>query len=100
QCSPISSLFPYTTLFRSHKLSKLNMNSTPYSLPFSSNTLNLNNNSKRSARSAFISYTTYEDFENEINQNAEYISSIQPEEIDKQDRKSTRLNSSHVKISY
>src|SRR5690606_41659516 len=86
-CPPSSTLFPYTTLFRSSEFSSLNKSFSERRLDLITGIHHISAFTK----SAQINHHYYTDVlglrfvKNTVNQ---------------QDRKSTRLNSSHVKISY
>src|SRR5699024_12168280 len=79
--APISTLFPYTTLFRSK------INDDDDYLRYVENTANFLNN--KDYQWSFHLIPRPFNFENHLDKT-----------IDKLDRKSTRLNSSHVSISY
>ena len=100
---PRSTLFPYTTLFRSHeeniKSEFLGLSFDPnneYSLPFLGTTIVIAVNRDH------ISDTidSFNDLLNESYQNNIVLLDDQRIVIGMADRKSTRLNSSHVSISY
>src|SRR5690606_39812807 len=85
---PISTLFPYTTLFRSSSIGVILPEDTHMNISYAA-ILNNANNVENAQK--FINYLL--DVEQQtiyMNENGEFPI----------DRKSTRLNSSHVKISY
>src|SRR5690606_39499252 len=87
---PRSTLFPYTTLFRSLKIS------TPYLSEIENNKkevtskIILNLNSEFNISSDWLLFSNSE-FSSQLDNSNDNLN---------EDRKSTRLNSSHVKISY
>src|SRR5690349_23341641 len=82
---PRSTLFPYTTLFRS-----INLSYKPGDLMVISDQINL---------SGFNALTGHND-ERLGPRFPDMSRAYHPELVEKLDRKSTRLNSSHVEISY
>src|SRR5690606_41471542 len=94
-----STLFPYTTLFRSRdKIRELQfeweMVGGPENLNFESITITPSNNAPVAAD---VAYTIDED---EVLEGENVLDNVTDAEGDPLDRKSTRLNFSHVKISY
>src|SRR5258705_1735207 len=81
---PRSTLFPYTTLFRSFKIVDAANVYATYATGFKSVGLNLNGLPTDANNNPVLSTAT-----------------VKPEDVCRiQDRKSTRLNSSHLGISY
>src|SRR5690554_7786782 len=85
---PISTLFPYTTLFRSRALKNLF-----YSYHWTAS-------GESSYSDHLLFERIYESFEGYEDQAAEKLLALGGSPILLKDRKSTRLNSSHVRISY
>src|SRR5690554_7281696 len=81
---PTSTLFPYTTLFRSNKIYSVNF-------PFTVKSLN---------KTPTIHMKNIEINGVWINALRSIFNKIKKDNIRLEDRKSTRLNSSHVRISY
>src|SRR5690606_41408866 len=97
---PLSTLFPYTTLFRSYMLGK--MKQKTYGM-----TINMQINltpdmSIQFYGSPFTSIANFNEFKQATNtQSSNYTERFKrfsSEQLSLKDRKSTRLNSSHVKI--
>src|SRR5690606_41993559 len=82
QRPPRSTLFPYTTLFRSEEVEKSHVLPPPYVVK---------PNNEGSSVGVYIVFP---------GSNAPRLAETMPKEVMVEDRKSTRLNSSHVKISY
>src|SRR5690606_41905928 len=89
---PISTLFPYTTLFRSKRASFFVIYDGDHPIEISLN-YHLNDVLFSSISSFDIDYAKFGLGHIEIHKQLEWC-------LEHGDRKSTRLNSSHVKISY
>src|SRR5690606_41784490 len=96
---PRSTLFPYTTLFRSSPNQTIQLRTAS---DFA-NTLKIHVNYLNKVLKETTGKTTTEIIASRINQEAKILlrqTTWNISEIAYSDRKSTRLNSSHVKISY
>src|SRR5690606_41412931 len=89
---PISTLFPYTTLFRSP------YTKVRYSLAIVRDEKNVISSTPIESEQCFYEVDLIDNLEPGTNQAIVYY--VFNPKKQKEDRKSTRLNSSHVKISY
>src|SRR5699024_11886398 len=99
QQAPITQLFPYTTLFRSRR-DRIDFEIRE----MDENLLNLNAQNKEISEKLSPFKKDYEKekakLDRLINEYNSYEKNIEKNESSLKDRKSTRLNSSHVSISY
>src|SRR5690606_40481982 len=95
---PPSPLFPYTTLFRSHRIwpKSLFLDGTGYRMRHSCNLFSNNPPRLSIDKTPASSHRG----RNPLRCGGEASAVILHQTNNRQDRKSTRLNSSHVKISY
>src|SRR5690606_39807592 len=94
---PVSDLFPYTTLFRSHLEIPLSKNDAEFKiLPCSTSGLVLYRTRDGQPTNLEVVF-----LDTAFQQRWGGLIQVEPKyQLVNQDRKSTRLNSSHVKISY
>src|SRR3989442_7076177 len=93
---PISTLLPFTTLFRSHLLQQAGLKYARLRMPDPTPGYDSNNRGF-----VFVSFETREDYDaaQRYLEGRDFAAKLL-RTAKAQDRKSTRLNSSHVRISY